>query len=260
MSVRKNMKGSLAIAALFTVSLMMNVSLLVQRPGAAEAYQDQCTLLNLYEGSIADVKPEESLPFRVEFNLDNEAASAWCKASGRAAELYLDGGIGVGSKVLVAVDLDTYIGVVMDLIYTEPFAEAEDPIEPTPTQDEETDDQTEDSGLQLPPGVELVSGVEPGPTPELQAPEGKVKLTVMIQPMGMEGITTFPPPGVYFVDEGSRVVFTCVSENPDWVFMEWYIGRGASGSTRKLGAGEEHVIRVLLSVDTVVTAFHSEVL
>ncbi|MFH2112501.1 MAG: hypothetical protein ABIJ47_14730 [Candidatus Bathyarchaeota archaeon] len=292
MIVRKNVKWSLAVAAIFAISLVMNVSLLFQRPGAAVAYQDQCTLLNLYEGRIIAVKPDESLPFRVEFNLDNEAAYAWCKASGRAAELYLGGSIGEGSEVLVAVDLDTSTGVVVDMVYTKLFAEpaasepsgepvapeepgeapAEEPTEQAPTQGEdgdstpaqdgETDNQTTEPEpvVQLPPGVELVPGVEPGPTPGLQAPEGKVKLTVMFQPMGVEGITMYPPPGVYFVEKDRRVVFSCVSENPHWVFSEWYIGRGASGSTRKLGAGDEHITRVLLNVDTVVTAFHIEVL
>jgi hypothetical protein len=255
------------------------------------AYQDQCALLNLYEGWIAEVRPEEHLPFRVEFNLDSDAASAWCRASGRAAELYLEGYIGEGSQVLVAVDLDTSTGVVVDMVYTKLFSEPEasepsgdavppeepseapdeEPPDEAPTQDGEGDPVPEDGGadnqtaepepaVQLPPGVELVPGVEPGPTPGLEAPEGKVKLTVMTQPMGVEGITTYPPPGVYFVDKDTRVLFSCVSENPNWVFREWYIGRGASGSTRKLGAGDEHITRVLINVDTVVTAFHSEVL
>jgi len=118
MSVRKNLRWSLALAALFAASLFMNVGQLVQRPGAAVAFQDQCTLLNIYEGRITEVKPEEPLPFQVEFNLDNEAASAWCKASGRAAELYLGGSIVEGSQVLVAVDLDTSTGVVVDVVYT----------------------------------------------------------------------------------------------------------------------------------------------
>jgi hypothetical protein len=284
MSVRKNLKWSLAIATLFATSLLMNANLLFQRPSTVVAYQDQCTLLNLYEGRVIEVNPGAPLPFRVEFNLDNEAAYAWCRASGRAAELYLGGNIGEGSEILVAVDIDAYTGVVVDLVYTKPFTEIEEaepssetvpqeePTEETPVQGEggdstpvqggEADNQNDvpEPELQLPPGVELVPGVEPGPTPWLQAPEGKVKLTVIIQPMDVEGITVYPPPGVYFVEKDRRVVFTCVSENPDWVFTEWCIGRGAAGSTRKLGAGDEHITRVLLNVDTVVTAFYSEVL
>ena len=127
---------------------------------------------------------------------------------------------------------------------------------------DETDNHTSEPEpvLQLPPGVELVPGLAPVPTPGLQAPEGKVKLTVMIQPMGLEGITTYPPPGVYFVDEGRSLVFTCVSENPNWVFRDWSISKGAAGSTRKLGIGEENIARILINADTVITAYHREVI
>lgn len=99
-------------------------------------------------------------------------------------------------------------------------------------------------------------GVEPGPTPWLQAPEGKVKLTVSTQPYGEAGVSTAPEPGVYFVDEGSTVLVRCLSSSVDWVFREWAVGMGEEGSFRALGAGVE----ITLRRDAVVTALHSQVL
>ncbi len=66
--------------------------------------------------------------------------------------------------------------------------------------------------------MELVSS-EPTPNPELVAPEGKVKLTVLIHPGDVEGITINIPPSVYYVDRGLRVLFKCRSEKPSWDFM-----------------------------------------
>ena len=263
---------------LLATSVALNLSLVgPERPGGVEAFQDQCTALNLYEGVVLEVKPEEYLPFKVEVNVDNTPATVWCRASSRAAELYKAGCLGEGASVLAAVDLDSLTGMVVDLVYVnlleEPPVGASDELVPEEPQDDEVQagDEEPNGGVEdpeeplspaveLPAGVELVPGVEPGPTPWLTAPEGKVKLTVMCQPSGVEGITVYPPPGVYFVEKDRRVLFSCVSVNPGWEFREWYIGRGDSGSTRKVGVGEDNLTRVLINADTVVTAFHSEIL
>jgi len=285
------------LVALLATSMALNLGLAGLTQGGVEAFQDQSILLNLYEGRVLNVRPEEYLPFTVEVNLDSVPTAIACKPSGRAADLYLAGSLGEGASVLVAVDLESRTGVVIDLVYVkllvEPEEQADEPSdgagdsqdeapadhgtdegssgeepqgEPTNVNGEDPVDQTDDPAqssqatVELLPGVELVVGVEPGPTPWLQAPDGKVKMTVTCQPSGVEGITVYPPPGVYFVDKDSRVLFSCTSENPGWVFREWCISRGSSGSTRKLGAGDDNLTRVLMNVDTVVTAFHSEIL
>jgi len=276
MSERKNVKWSIALMTLLAASLALNLSLVgPERPGGVEAFQDQCTALNIYEGVVLEVRPTEYLPFKVEVNVDNTPATVLCRASSRAAELYKAGCLGEGTLVLAAVDLDSLTGTVVDLVYVnlleEPSSGAPDGQVPEEPQGDgvqpggEEPDGVEDPDepspvIELPAGVELVPGVEPGPTPWLTAPEGKVKLTVMCQPSGVEGITVYPPPGVYFVEKDRRVLFSCVSANPGWEFREWYVGRGGSGSTRKVGVGDDNLTRVLINADTVVTAFHSEVL
>jgi len=106
--------------------------------------------------------------------------------------------------------------------------------------------------------LRLLEGVEPGPTPWIEAPPGTVKLTVMPQPMGEDNITLWPAPGVYLADAGYEVEVRCLSENRDWAFREWCVGRGGGGATRVPGRGRENVITVRLSCDTVVTACHSQ--
>ena len=277
MSERKNVKWSMALMTLLAASVALNLSLVgPERPGSVEAFQDQCTALNLYEGLVLEVRPGEYLPFKVEANVDNTPATFWCRASSRAAELYRAGSLGEGASVLAAVDLDSLTGLVVDLVYVNLLEEQSSGAPEEQAPEEPQGDEGQASGeepdggveepeepspaVELPAGVELVPGVEPGPTPWLTAPEGKVKLTVMCQPSGVEGISVYPPPGVYFVEKDRRVLFSCVSVNPGWEFREWYVGRGGSGSTRKAGVGEDNLTRVLINADTVVTAFHSEVL
>jgi len=259
------------LVALLAASTALNLGLAGLGRGGVEAFQGQSTLLNLYEGRVLEVKPDEYLPFDVEVNVDNVPTAVACKPSGRAADLYLEGSLVEGASVLVAVDSESQTGVVVDLVYdkllAEPVDGAEEPQGESPTeeaegQDDETNGAAESSQAteELLPGVELVVGVEPGPTPWLQAPEGKVKLTVLCQPGGVDGISVYPPPGVYFVEKDKRVLFSCLSENPVWEFREWCISKGSEGSTRKLGIGDENLTRVLINVDAVVTAFHSEIL
>jgi hypothetical protein len=277
MNERKKVMWSMALMTLLAASAALSLSLVgPERPGGVEAFQDQCTALNLYEGVVLEARPAEYLPFKVEVNVDNAPATVLCRASSRAAELYKAGCLGEGASVLVAVDLDSLTGTVVDLVYVdlleEPSGGASDGQVPDEPQGDEGQTCGEEPGsvedpeeppspaVELPAGVELVPGVEPGPTPWLTAPEGKVKLTVMCQPSGVEGITVYPPPGVYFVEKDRRVLFSCVSVNPGWEFREWCIGKGESGSTRKAGVGEDNLTRVLINADTVVTAFHSEIL
>lgn len=106
--------------------------------------------------------------------------------------------------------------------------------------------------------LERVVGVDPGPTPWLRAPAGKVKLTVMVQPDGMPGLATTPEPGVYLADEGSIVCLFASPGGGDWVFREWAVSRAGEGVTRVRGL--EGCVEVELTCDTVVTALHSQVI
>lgn len=105
--------------------------------------------------------------------------------------------------------------------------------------------------------LERLVGVDPGPTPWLQAPLGKVKLTVMVQPDGVSGLATMPEPGVYLADEGSVVCLLATSGSDDWVFREWTVSRAGEGVTRV--RGEDGCVEVELTCDTVVTALHSQI-
>lgn len=105
--------------------------------------------------------------------------------------------------------------------------------------------------------LERLVGVDPGPTPWLQAPVGKVKLTVMVQPDGVSGLATAPEPGVYLADEGSVVCLLATSGSDDWVFREWTVSRAGEGVTRV--RGEDGCVEVELTCDTVVTALHSQI-
>jgi hypothetical protein len=143
----------------------------------------------------------------------------------------------------------------------EPAVEPEEPApEPEPDDGEEEpapEPEEPEPSVELPAGFELVSS-EPGPTPGVAAPEGKVKLTVMTQPMGLQGVTVYPPPGVYFVNVYSVVTFSCVSEDPGWEFSNWTISRGVLGVRYNEGLGYDHLLRWRVDVDTVVTAYHTE--
>jgi hypothetical protein len=108
------------------------------------------------------------------------------------------------------------------------------------------------------PAIRLLEGVEPGPTPWIEAPPGMVKLTVMSQPMGEDNITLWPEPGVYLADAGYEVEVRCLSANTGWVFREWCISRGGGGVTRVPGRGRENAVGLRLNCDTVVTTCHSQ--
>lgn len=108
------------------------------------------------------------------------------------------------------------------------------------------------------PTLRLLEGVEPGPTPWIEAPPGMVKLTVMSQPMGEDNITLWPGPGVYLADVGYEVEVRCLSANRGWAFREWCISRGGGGATRVPGGGRENAVGLRLNCDTVVTACHSQ--
>jgi hypothetical protein len=106
--------------------------------------------------------------------------------------------------------------------------------------------------------LERVVGVDPGPTPWLQAPTGKVKLTVMVQPDDVPGLATTPEPGVYLADAGSVVCLLASSWSDGWVFREWAVSRAGEGVTRVRGG--DVCVEVELTCDTVVTALHSQVI
>ena len=108
------------------------------------------------------------------------------------------------------------------------------------------------------PALRLLEGVEPGPTPWIEAPPGMVKLTVMSQPVGEDNITLWPGPGVYLADAGYEVEVRCLSANRGWAFREWCISRGGGGVTRVPGRGGENAVGLRLNCDTVVTACHSQ--
>ena len=282
----KEIRKTLVISVFLLSSILLNLQLLrLDGAGLAGAQLDSGPLPDVVEARIIEVKPDSYLPFHVEYNGGDQPAQAWCKASSRAEELYLCGAMEVGAAVLAAVNPETNTGVVIDSIVDTPLEEptgpAEEPQEPVePEQPEEPapepepepvpepDDGEEEPApepeepepsVELPDGFELVSS-EPGPTPGVAAPEGKVKLTVMTQPMGLQGVTVYPPPGVYFVNVYSVVTFSCVSENPGWEFSNWTISRGVLGVRYKAGFGYEHLLRWRVDVDTVVTAYHTELI
>jgi len=276
----KEITKTIVISVFLISSILLNLQLLqLDGAGLAGAQLDSGTLQDVVEARIIELEPCSYLPFLVEYNDGDQLAQAWCKASLRAEELYRGGAIGVGDAVLAAVDPETNTGVVIDSIVntpleepTEPAAEPQEPVEPEqpeepvpepePDEGEEepaTEPEEPEPSVELPAGFELVSS-EPGPTPGVAAPEGKVKLTVMTQPMGLQGVTAYPPPGVYFVNVYSVVTFSCVSMNPGWEFSNWTISRGVLGVRYKAGVGYEHLLRWRVDVDTVVTAYHTELI
>ena len=276
----KEMTKTVVISVFLLSSILLNLQLLqLDGTGLAGAQLDSGTLQDVVEARIIELEPYSYLPFLVEYNGGDQPAQAWCKASLRAEELYRGGVIEVGDAVLAAVDPETNTGVVIDSIVDAPLEEPNGPVEepqepvepeqpeepvpepepePVPEPDEGEEEpaaepEEPEPSVELPDGFELVSS-EPGPTPGVVAPEGKVKLTVMAQPMGLQGVTVYPPPGVYFVNVYSVVTFTCVSENPSWAFSRWTISRGFLGVRRDQGFGNEHLLRWRVDVDTVVTA------
>ena len=280
----KEITKTVVISVFLLSSILLNLQLLrLDGAGLAGAQLDSGALQDVVEARIIELEPSSYLPFLVEYNGGDQPAQAWCKASLRAEELYKDGAMGVGGMVLAAVDPETSTGVVIDSIVNAPLeeptepteepqepAEPEEPEEPAPEPEPvpEPDDGEEEPvaepeapepSVELPAGFELVSSA-PGPTPDIEAPEGKVKLTVMTQPMGLQGVTVYPPPGVYFVNVYSVVTFSCVSENPGWEFSNWTISRGVLGVRYKAGLGYEHLLRWRVDVDTVVSAYHTELI
>lgn len=276
----KEITRTIVVAVFLLSSIALNLQLMRLDDGGMAGAQLDSALQDVVEARIVDTDPTSYQPFLVEYNGDGQPAQAWCKASLRAEELYRDGAMGVGDAVIAAVDPETRTGVVIDSLLIEPLEEPEpeepQPPEPEPPEepapepepepgpgegDEEpaTEPEPPEPGAELPDGFELVSS-EPGPTPGVEAPEGMVKLTVMTQPLGLPGVVVYPPPGVYFVNVYSVVTFSCVSENPGWEFSNWTISRGALGVRYKSGVGYEHLLRWRVDVDTVVTAYHTELI
>lgn len=280
----KEMTKTVVISVFLLSSILLNLQLLqLDGAGLAGAQLDSGVLQDVVEARIIELEPCSYLPFLVEYNGGDQPAQAWCKASLRAEELYRGGALGVGDAVLAAVDPETNTGVVIDSIVDVPLEEPKGPVEepqepvepeqpeepipelepvPEPDEGEEeppTEPEEPEPSVELPDGFELVSS-EPGPTPGVAAPEGKVKLTVMTQPMGLQGVTVYPPPGVYFVNVYRVVTFSCVSENLGWEFSNWTISRGVLGVRYKAGVGYEHLLRWRVDVDTVVTAYHTELI
>jgi hypothetical protein len=281
----KEITRTIVVAVFLLSSIALNLQLMrLDNGGMAGAELDSGGLQDVVEARIVETDPCSYLPFLVEYSDGGQLAQAWCKASLKAEELYRDGAMGVGDPVIAAVDPETRTGVVIDSILVEPLEEPTEPTdEPQPTEPEQpeepapepepepkpgpeeggeeptTEPEEPEPAVELPDGFELVSS-EPRPTPGVEAPEGKVKLTVMTQPTALPGVAVYPPPGVYFVNVYSVVTFSCVSENPDWEFSNWTISRGALGVRYKSGVGYEHLLRWRVDVDTVVTAYHTELI
>ncbi len=278
----KEITRTMVVTFFLLSSIALNLQLLRLDDGGMAGAQLDSALQDVVEARIVEMDPGSIQPFLVEYSDGGETAQAWCKASLRAEELYRGGGMRVGDVVIAAVDPGTRTGVVIDSILVEPLEEptepAEEPQPPEPEPPEEpapepepelgpgeggeepaTEPEAHEPSVELPDGFELFSN-EPGPTPGVEAPEGKVKLTVMTQPAALPGVTVYPPPGVYFVNVYSVVTFSCVSENPEWEFSSWTISRGPLGVRYKSGVGYEHLLRWRVDVDTVVTAHHTELI
>jgi hypothetical protein len=281
----KEITRTIVVTVFLLSSITLNLQLMRLDGGSlAGAQLDSGALPDVVEARIIETDPCSYQPFLVEYNGGGQPAQAWCKASLRAEKLYRDGAMGAGDSVIAAVDPETRTGVVIDSILDAPMEEPTEPpeepqpVEPEPPEepapepepeleprpeegDEEpaTEPEEPEPSVELPEEFELVSS-EPGPTPGVAAPEGKVKLTVMTQPTALQMVTVYPPPGVYFVNVYSVVTFSCVSENPGWEFSNWTISRGALGVRYKAGVGYEHLLRWRVDVDTVVTAYHTELI
>ncbi len=106
--------------------------------------------------------------------------------------------------------------------------------------------------------LERVEGVDPGPTPWLTAPSGKVKLTVTVQPDDVPGLAASPEPGVYLAEEGSTVYLYASPGGHGWVFREWAVSWAGDGVARTRGM--DGSVEVELTRDTVVTALYSQVI
>ena len=218
------------------------------------------------EAKLVEVKPDSPAPLLIEYTESGEPVQVWCKATSTTQSLLMDSSLEPGCLVLAAVSPDS--GVVIDMIVMpdqpqEPEPPVDDPVDDPPV-DPPVDDPVDPPvdpapAVPLPPGVTLVPGVAPGPTPGLTAPEGKVKLTVLALPSTAD-VSTYPPSGVYFVDVDTTVLFKCFSEDPQWSFTHWYVAKGSSGGRVKPGIGPEFLTTVKLNADAVVTAYHSEVI
>jgi len=251
---------------LILVSIPLLIALIgAIQTGAQSPIPDVTSLVTL-EGVITEINPDSYYSFKVAYYLEDELIESWCTPSTFFTTLYVDGEIITNeTRVLALVDKDTGTGTVFDSIPAEPEPEPvpepedeeETPLEP---EEEESVEETpeEQEPVCLPEGLELVSDT-PGPTPDLVAPEGKHKLTIMAQPT-VSGVTVCPPPGVYYAEDGVKLLFSCVVENPQWEFTYWNIGMGIDGSTRKSGIGYQHYIRVTVDRDMVVTAFLNELI
>jgi hypothetical protein len=231
--------------------------------GAQSPIPDVTNLVTI-EGVITEIKPDDYYSFKVAYYLDGELIESWCTPSTFFTTLYTEGEIQTNeTRVLALVDKDTGTGTVFDSIPSEPEPQPE-PEPETPTEPEEEPPveeptEPEEEPVCLPEGLTQVSDIA-APTPDIVAPEGKSKLTIMVQPPSATGVTVYPPPGVYFAETGVKILFTCVVENEQWAFTYWNIGMGADGSLRKSGIGYEHYLRVTVDRDMVVSAFLNELI
>ncbi len=243
------MREKQKLSTIFLVICALSVGLFTNISNGVQADNPEAENLQTIEGHISEINGEDYYLFEVVFNSNGQSKTAQCAASTSVTDLHDQEELSVGTKVLAVVDMETMIGTVFDSVET--FVPDPDPVpepepEPEPT-------------LELPDGVELVS-CDPTPNPEHVAPVGYVKLTVLIHPGDVGGITTNIPQGVYYVDEGLKVLYTCKSENPDWEFAYWNIGMGVSGSMKKSGVGYEHYLRLTMDTDIVLMAFHREII
>ncbi|MCW4012047.1 MAG: hypothetical protein NWF07_03545 [Candidatus Bathyarchaeota archaeon] len=255
-----------------TQLILISIPLLIALTGAiqtgAQSEIPDVTNLVTLEGVVTEINPDSYYSFKVAYYLEDELIQSWCTPSTFFTTLYVDGEIITNeTRVLALVDKDTGTGTVFDSIPAEPepIPDPEPEPEPIPepepepvTEPEEPVEETPEEQVCLPEGLELVTDI-PGPTPDLVAPEGKHKLTIMAQP-SVSGVTVYPPPGVYYADDGAKLLFSCVVENPQWEFTYWNIGMGIDGSLRKSGVGYEHYVRVTVDRDMVVTAFLNELI
>lgn len=247
-NVREKHRLSILLVVILAAGLM-SLSL------DAQSESPDAETMQTVEGYVSAINVEDFHAFEVTYKSNGETKTSLCTASTTFSELFDSGDISVGSRVLALVDLETMTGTVFDSvnIFVKLDPEPEPIPEPEPTPEPELPE------IELPEGVELVS-CDPSPNPEHVAPTGKVKLTVVIHPGDVTGITTNIPSGVYYVEEGRKLLFTCKSENPSWEFIYWNIGMGARGSLKKSGVGVEHYLRVTMETDIVLMAFHKELI
>jgi hypothetical protein len=255
MKIIMNKKKRLLI---LTIPFLITLTGLMIMNQADAEYKDASTLRTI-EAIITETRPNEYYSFKVTYTMNGEVTETWCTPSTFFSEIYQEGKITPGETIVLAlIDTNSNTGTVFDSVPNPPEPEPVTNPDPEPEENNSTEPEPEEE-LNIPTGLERVSS-NVGPTPNLVPPEGKVKLTIMTQPTSLDGVQVYPPPGVYYAEEGLKLLLSCSVENDSWEFVYWNLGMGRDGSLRKSGIGYQNYLRVTLDRNMVITGFLNEVI